>query len=360
MKRFLKPKYILNAVVIGLCVGITLYFFFSDDGLNSLLNNPEQNIAWQWIIVALLSEVAYLMFEAAGFYILIKDGYPDFRYIDAVKVSLMGAFWSAVTPSSTGGQPMQIYLLHSVNKVEVGYATSRLIQKFMVYQLVLMFINISSVVINFNIIRGSQNPRLVALLLALGFITQSAITGMFFMFSFSPKLSRKLIMFFAKLLNKIKIVKNVDEKIDSIDEQLESFHTGNKDIYKTPRLLIPVIILTFCQFIAMFLVTYFIYLALVPNPTANPVQIISCQAYVNLMSGMVPLPGASGAAELGFTVFFSVFFGNTLKSAALIWRFINYYGVIFITAPFAYMTKGKEEAPSAESAEPKIEEKPNA
>ncbi len=338
-KKFLKPKYIFNVAVIGLCLGIVMYFFFSEDGLRDLLRSDTE-IIWFWIVIALLSEVMFMMFESTIFYILIKDKYRHFRFIDAIKVTMMGAFWSAVTPSSTGGQPMQIYLLHT-RGVEVGFSTSRLMQKFMIYQVVLNVINIVAVLINLQFILNSPNVQLVIFLLVLGFISQTAVTAMFLLFSFSPKLSRKLIMLFAKILSKIKIVKNLDDKIASIDKQLETFHTSNKDIYRTPRLLIPSILLTICQFVAMFMVTYFIYLALGFNE-ANPLQIMSCQAYVNLMSGMIPLPGASGAAELGFTAFFSVFFlRGTLKSAALIWRFINYYGVIFVTAPFAYFTKGK-------------------
>ena len=156
-------------------------------------------------------------------------------------------------------------------------------------------------------------------------------------------------MFLARVLHKIKVVKNVDEKIDSIDNQLETFHSSNKDIYKKPKLLIPAVVLTFLQFLTMFLVPYFIYRGL-GFSAASPVKIISSQAFVNLMSGMIPIPGSSGAAELGFTAFFSAFFiHGTLKSAALIWRFINYYGVVFITAPFAYFNKGKmEEGKKAE------------
>ena len=153
---------------------------------------------------------------------------------------------------------------------------------------------------------------------------------------------------FTKLLHKIRIIKNVDEKIEGIEKQLDEFHTSNREIYKKPKLLTKATILTFCQFVAMFMVSYFIYRALGFN-AASPVQIMSCQAYVNLMSGMIPIPGASGAAELGFTAFFSVFFlHGTLKSAALIWRFINYYLVVFVTAPFAYLSKDKTDAAKAE------------
>ncbi len=336
-----KPKYIFNALVIGLCAGIVLYFFFSKDGLNDLIHS-DTRVIWYWIAAAVASQLVYMLIEAIVIYIFIKDDYKKFRFTDSVKVAFMGLFWSAITPSSTGGQPMQVYLLHSM-KISIGYGTSRLMQKFMVYQVVLTLISIISVLTNIPFILSSRNLSIILLLLAFGFISQLAVTGMVLLFSFSPKLSRKLIMFFAKILNKIKIIKNVDEKIEGIDKQLNTFHTSNKDIYKKPKLLTSAFILTFLQFIAMFLVPYFIFRSF-GFDFASPVQLISCQAFVNLMSGMIPIPGASGAAELGFTAFFSTFFINgTLKSAALIWRVINYYGVIALTGPFAYMTKDKTE-----------------
>lgn len=342
MKRFLNPKIILNVLVIGLCVGIVLYFFFSKNGLNDLLHSNIRVLPF-WIFMAILSQVAYMLIETAVVYLFIHDDHPEFTVIDALKVSFMGLFWCAVTPSSTGGQPMQIYLLYSMG-IDIGYSTSRLVQKFMVYQVVLTSVSALAVLLNIDFIMSRKNIGIIIMLLAFGFISQLLVTGMLLLFSFSPRLSRKLIMFFAKILNKIKIVKNVDEKIETIDKQLETFHTSNKDIYKKPKLLIPAFILTFLQFLAMFLVPYFLYRGL-GFTAAGPFRIVCSQAFVNLMSGMIPIPGSSGAAELGFTAFFSVFFTKgTLKSAALIWRFINYYGVVFVTAPFAYFNKDKMEA----------------
>lgn len=347
MKKFkISGKLILNILVVCLCIGIATYFFFSKDGLYDMLNS-NLNVIWYWIAAAILAQLAYMLLETIIVYMFIKDGHKDFSFFDALKVSFLGLFWSAVTPSSTGGQPMQIYLLYSMN-IGIGYSTSRLMQKFMVYQVVLTLVSVISVIINFNFVATSENATLLIILVIFGFVSQLLVTGIILLFSFSPNLSRKLIMFFAKILNRIKIVKNIDEKVKGIDKQLNTFHTSNKDIYKKPKLIVPAIILTFFQFIAMFMVPYYLYLAF-GFSEATPVQLISCQAFVNLMSGMIPIPGSSGAAELGFTAFFSAYFGETLKGAALIWRVINYYGVIMVTAPFAYITKGKtDEAKNAD------------
>ena len=346
-KKSFPTKLVFNIFVICLCVGIVCFFFFSEDGLRDLLQSG-QGIIWQWIVVAVISQLVYMFTETTVIYLFIRERYKNFSYLNALKVSFTGLFWSAVTPSSTGGQPMQIYLLHSMN-VEIGYATSRLMQKFLVYQVVLTFISIISVILNFGYILTNDNIVFMIILLVFGFVSQLAVTLVIVMFSFSPNISRKFIMFFAKVLGKIKIVKNLDSKISDIDKQLDTFHSSNKNIYKKPKLLISAVILTFVQFIAMFLVPYFIYLSF-GLTDIGPVQIATSQAFVNLMSGMIPIPGASGAAELGYTAFFgAIFVGGTLKSSALIWRVINYYGVIFATAPFAYLTKDKTDQAKKES-----------
>lgn len=346
-KKSFPTKLVFNIFVICLCVGIVCFFFFSEDGLRDLLQSG-QGIIWQWIVVAVISQLVYMFTETTVIYLFIRERYKNFSYLNALKVSFTGLFWSAVTPSSTGGQPMQIYLLHSMN-VEIGYATSRLMQKFLVYQVVLTLISIISVILNFGYILTNDNIVFITVMLVFGFVSQLAVTLVIVMFSFSPNISRKFIMFFAKVLGKIKIVKNLDSKISDIDKQLDTFHSSNKNIYKKPKLLIPVVILTFVQFIAMFLVPYFIYLSF-GLTDIGPVQIATSQAFVNLMSGMIPIPGASGAAELGYTAFFgAIFVGGTLKSSALIWRVINYYGVIFATAPFAYLTKDKTDQAKKET-----------
>ena len=346
-KKSFPTKLVFNIFVICLCVGIVCFFFFSEDGLRDLLQSG-QGIIWQWIVVAVISQLVYMFTETTVIYLFIRERYKNFSYLNALKVSFTGLFWSAVTPSSTGGQPMQIYLLHSMN-VEIGYATSRLMQKFLVYQVVLTFISIISVILNFGYILTNDNIVFITVLLVFGFVSQLAVTLVIVMFSFSPNISRKFIMFFAKVLGKIRIVKNLDSKISDIDKQLDTFHSSNKNIYKKPKLLISAVILTFVQFIAMFLVPYFIYLSF-GMTDIGPVQIATSQAFVNLMSGMIPIPGASGAAELGYTAFFgAIFVGGTLKSSALIWRVINYYGVIFATAPFAYLTKDKTDQAKKET-----------
>lgn len=338
-KKKFPGKIIFNVLVAGLCLFMVFYFFYSENGLNDLLHSPLEISAF-WILMAVLFQLSFMMIEAVIIYCFMKTDYKQIRFFDAVKVAFVGLFWSAVTPSSTGGQPMQVYLLHSMG-VDIGYSTSRLVQKFLIYQVVLTSISFMAFFYKIGYFIDAISSPLVIAFIILGFGSQLIITGALILISFKPSITKKFIFFIAKVLSKIKIIKDIDKKTVKIQKQLDVFHESNKELYHHKKTLIISTVLTFVQFIVMFTVPYCVYRSFGLSE-ATPLDMISSQAFVNLVSGMIPIPGASGAAELGFTAFFNGFFtAATLKSATLIWRIINFYGVVLFTAPFAYITSGK-------------------
>ena len=70
------------------------------------------------------------------------------------------------------------------------------------------------------------------------------------------------------------------------------------------------------------------------------VSMICAQSFVTMSSSLVPIPGASGAAEGASSIFFSPFFDETtIKSAIALSRFITYYFTILISLPFSRFVK---------------------
>ena len=107
-------------------------------------------------------------------------------------------------------------------------------------------------------------------------------------------------------------------------------------------------------------VPYFIYLSLdmrqitinsggIPG---NIFDFICIQSFVLFTSNLVPLPGASGGAELAFSMYFGQFFiiggVNKIKPAILLWRLCTYYASIVVSAPFSYLTKGRNASSAKE------------
>jgi uncharacterized membrane protein YbhN (UPF0104 family) len=57
------------------------------------------------------------------------------------------------------------------------------------------------------------------------------------------------------------------------------------------------------------------------------------QSFLSLAVSFFPLPGASGASEGGFYLFFSAYFTKVpVFIPMLIWRFISYYSILIVGA----------------------------
>ena len=75
------------------------------------------------ILAALLIYDLNILVDAVVTLIYVRSKYEDFSFIEALKVAFVGVFFSAITPSSTGGQPMQLYLMSKKN-ISVGFGSA--------------------------------------------------------------------------------------------------------------------------------------------------------------------------------------------------------------------------------------------
>lgn len=331
-------KLIFNVAVFGLSIFLITYFIFSENGLRDFLQ-AAKNISIFWLALAIFLQLFNVFIDILLIYLFVKERYKDFSFRQAVKVGLVGCFFNAVTPASTGGQPMQIYLMSKMN-IDVGFSTSVLVQKFFIFLSTSFVGSVIIILLKYKMFFSSVDSVVMWGFVAVGFISQLVVVFAVVIVTINESFTNRAILFIAKCLGKIRIVKNVDKKRDKIMAQLDCFHDANKELYKKPKLLIFSYFIVVIQCIAIYSVVYCVYRSM-GLTGAGLFDMISAQAIVNLISSMIPLPGASGAAELSFSMFFASFFtSETIKSAILLWRFITYYAMIIITAPFSFLTKG--------------------
>lgn len=331
---------IFNAFVIAVSIILITYFCVSKDGLIDLMNSGiHLNIFW--IVTAVLCQLGNMLIDSLLLYLYIKREYTSFSLLDGIKSSFVGSFFSAITPSASGGQPMQVVFM-SAKKIDAGYSSSCLIQKFLVFQITSTVFTVLALILKFDFFISNVNTPLLWIFLIAGFFSQVVVTGGIMFASFNKKISGWLIKMASKLLNKIKFIKTPEKYIEKLQNQVELFHDGNKSLIKSPQLMVTSFVLIFVQILLIMLVPYCIYRGFSLN-SAGVFEMVCSQSFVTLASAMMPLPGATGAAELAFSVFYSMFFGTAmLKSALLMWRVITYYAVILISAPFSMLTKKKE------------------
>ena len=336
-KKFKIPwGLIFNITIIGLTFFLILYFVFSEGGFVDLLNSGLE-IHLVWLIAAVFVHLLNIALDTTVIYLFIKESQPELMTVKkAIIASLTGQFFCAVTPSASGGQPMQVLALSRMG-IRPSVSTSALIQKFLVWQFTMSVYCIVAVAARFSFFAEHLDTPMW-ILSVLGFSAQIVMIVILLLASFCKPLTIKVVNGFISLLGKLHLVKKADEKKKSMEETLDSFHKSNKELNKNKLLLVKVYVITAVQMTAYFLVPFCIAQSFGIN--CNMFDMLCAQSYVSMVSSLVPLPGGSGAAEYCFQVFFGTYFTDiTIKSAILLWRTITYYGTIALTAPFAWLRK---------------------
>lgn len=338
MKKIFSLKSIFKLVLALFLIILFWYLCFSENGLIYFIKNTK-GFSKSWLMMAFLCQIINLVIDVTLVYKFTNNINGCYKFKSAVKSSMVGQFFSAITPSASGGQPMQVFSM-SRQGIDSGASTSALVQKFLVYQNVLTTYSAICILLRFDYF--SNLNRVVWFFAILGFCVQAIVIVALFFFSFNQAVTYKIIHFIFILLSKLHLLKNPEEKINNLKNQLNIFHRGNKELYKNTQLVLETYVLTAIQLTSMFLIPYCIYRAF--HFQGQPaIDMICAQSFIMMTSALFPIPGASGAAEVASTIFLNPFFSeSTIKSAVALSRFITYYFTIMVSAPFSYSLRKKE------------------
>ena len=314
-KRFkISGTLIFNVAVVVISIWLIINFVCTENGLIDLLKRPD-SFKWGWVIVGLVVFDCNMIIDGIVTQIYLRAEYPQFRFLDSLKTAFIGVFFGAVTPSNTGGQPMQLYFLSQKN-IRIGYGSACLTQKFIVYQLVTTSFSIFAVIVRFGYFQTAFTNFWSSAFIIVGFVVQLAVTAMFLIVCFAESFTKKIIRLVYKIMKAMPFVKDPLKKVRSLTREFKMFHTANRMLMRNKKRLLIIFLLVFIQIICIMSVPYFIYIAFdMPNiavehhmPVASLFDFLCIQSFVLFTSNLVPLPGASGGAELAFSMYFGAYF----------------------------------------------------
>lgn len=75
------------------------------------------------LIVAVVMVMASWLVDGWRLWVLAKAMGGSISFVEAVRISVTGAFMAGVTPSDTGGEPLKVYYLHR-DGMSIGQATA--------------------------------------------------------------------------------------------------------------------------------------------------------------------------------------------------------------------------------------------
>lgn len=286
-----------------------------------------------WLFAGLCAFGALVLFDQFRFYILIKKTTKMSRPDLAYKVGAYGKYYDFITPFSTGGQPFQIYYLSS-RGLKAGDAVSIPIAKYIAQQVIFIVFSAIMIIMGFTAFRDflpfdADYSQWVMLACWIGFICNLALVLLVVLLSIGS-FGKKFVLGILKLLCKIKLIKNYDEKYAKLMQLVEDYQRTFKFFAKSPKMLVVILFTSLLSFIVQYSVPFFIFCAFGGTPNFNDwFMMLIVAIMIELAASFIPMPGGSGVAEVSFTVMFASSFQSASFWALLFWRLLVYYSFIF-------------------------------
>ena len=335
-----KKSGIINGILVGASVVVLIAYIVFVDGLDKILN-AFSNCKPIWLLVGVFVMMGYWFLESHILNKGLKIFHKKLSLKYSIKNCMIGQFFNSITPSATGGQPVQVYYMKKCG-IEFGFATGALLLKFICFQISLTIICIFVMIFKFH--EFAAEIQGFSAFMLVGFSINTAVAIILLLIAFNKKIALVIVRFFVKILAKLRIFKNADEKLDSVNKEVDLFSEGFSTAIENKLVVANMFFCSMLQILLFYLINIVIAFALGVKMDLHAIfHTIAGAACIQMSSTFIPLPGAAGGAELSYYLIYgSVFEPWQISAAVLLWRIYTFYMPIIVGLFFSKDLFGKE------------------
>jgi len=320
MKSSVLKKNFIYSLLFILFVIIVFYFLFKEINFYEVLDILK-NSNKIYILLGIFCMSLFSIFEALNLKIVLKLFGNKIKFLACYKYALAGFFASSITPSSSGGDPLQLYLM-TKDKIPITHSAISLLVKLLSFQFVVVLISLISFFTSYELF--NQTLLNYKYLVYLGMFLNTLVLILYYLMIFHKSIITYLVELVCKILTKIHY-KKTDIFKEKMNLQIKEYENVSILLKENKKVLLRVIINTICQMIIYYTIPYFVYLSLGLNEYSL-LTFISIQSVLFVSVSSLPFPGAVGISEVTFMHLYKKIFTDTyLASSMLITRFINFY-----------------------------------
>lgn len=322
-----KMKYYGSFIILIILMVVTMYYIFKGQSIFYVMD-VVRNVNPLFLVIGLGMMILYIGGEAFNTYTIMKVLKKKLSLIKCIGYSLVGFYFSSITPSSTGGQPVQMYYM-SKNRIHISHSSLCFLIMSVVYQLVTLLYGGMIIVLNYSFVMNNLGN--LKYLLLVGLLINLVFVVVVISLIFSKKRVTNIINWIVIHLVKWRMIKNGSNIKYKVEKQIAEYLNGLDYMKRNPIVLLKVFLSTIFQLTVLFLVPYFVYRSF-GFDKYGMFDFISTQALLTIAVSAIPIPGAVGVSENGFINLFKIFFAsNLILPAMLLSRVISYYGMLIIS-----------------------------
>lgn len=381
-------KYFISVAVVILLTAFSLSYSFytagepnSDfwvqlqNGFNLIWDAIVQTQIWWLLAIVGLTLLSYVV-DGLAIKIFCRLYTRKYSLFQGTLDSLIGAFYSAVTPGASGGQFMQVYTLKRQG-VEISNAASIMVMWFILYQVALILFDIVALILEWSSIMSLSAFKISGVnflgwdgtipmipLIIFGFLLNIGVIVFLLLMSYSHTIHNFIMNRVVNWGAKLHLVKNPDKTRENIRVQVENFKIELKRLQSNIPATVTILILMLILLFIRFTIPYFCGLALNAYGVDEAFSFERLfdgafrSAFHQMVAGIVPIPGAAGISEYIFNQMFADYYiesqivtetgivvirsaSANLNAVQIIWRFSTFHLIVLAGGLISAFYHGK-------------------
>lgn len=336
-----KKKLFWEVVFLIVVFAGTVYGVFHGEDLGKSIRIIRE-VKKIYLLPAVACVVFFIWGESIIIHYLMRTLGTRLKKWTCFLFSSIGFFFSCITPSASGGQPAQIYYMRRKN-IPIPVATLVLMIVTITYKAVLVLVGLAIIVFG----QGFMHRYLTGILpvFYLGILLNVLCVGFMLILVFHTTLAQSLMEKGLGFLEKLHLMHYKQSRHEKLNAAMEKYKETAVYFKTHKHVVLIVLAITFAQRFALFLSTYFVYLAFGLSDYAVG-TIVMLQAVISISVDMLPLPGGMGISEkLFLTIFVPVFGAQLVLPGMILSRALSYYTELLLSALLtilAHFTLGRE------------------
>lgn len=332
MKKVSKniKKQILNITIVLLLVGITLAVLLKSNkelDFKDIFRFIKRSNPWL-LTASVLCMIAGIIFEGLCIHIISRKFGHRGRLVSSIAYSSADIYYSAITPSATGGQPASIYYMIK-DGMGAGTASFTLLVNAIAYTAALLILSAFAIAIRPEMFVGFE--PMVKFFVIFGVSMQALLLGLFIACMFCNRAVLKVGNGIITMFTKMHIVKHPDKWRKKLFDEVEKYRNCARTIRKHWLLFVNALLLTLAQRVVRVIISCCICLA--AEPETSFWDVFALQSFVIVGYTFLPVPGGVGAFEYLYLHTYRMIFDSDafIFSAMMVMRTVSYYLSIIVS-----------------------------
>ncbi len=330
-KKPSRKKTIISILIVLLITAIVFIILFNFNDIHETIDLIK-TVDGKYMGLAVLFLVLYAILWPLSLALIAKQNRFKTHFLDNYLIGSSEHFFNSITPFSTGGQPVQIYL-YTQKKIKASDSTGMIVANFIALLIASNAFAIASLVYygRFSVNFTGGTVWMIGLGFAMNLFTLAFMILMSTC-KFIRDWFRKILEFFCR--NKL-IGKHLKKFIPAFDSYCENAQAAAKEIFSHKLSFVGAVFVRGFSLLFYYAIPYFILKALgVDLSIAQLPFIILASAFAITTMVWVPTPGGTGGIEFAFTTIFTTFAGVSSSiglTGMILWRALTYYLLMLLS-----------------------------